>query len=314
MSARLSLVLAALILPLFASPPQSIAQDRSLPGKRPHNLSGAEKAGAAKKAVDDDDDDDDDDDEEEGAVTAPAERDKPSGDDPLEATSREGEVEGIPPLPSRALAPSLRAPKKADAPLGPEAPPERWSDGEIAEAKVQCAKLLPEGGFELKVLAPIREGICGNPAPVALKYINHTPRTELRPVATTSCGLAAALDRWLEEVVQPRAKALLQANVIRLMHLSAYVCRSRYNDTTQRISYHAFADAIDVSEFVTAKGEHINVLEHWSAGDERAQFLREAHDGACKVFGTVLGPEANAAHKNHFHLDMAKRRHSAFCQ
>jgi hypothetical protein len=37
-------------------------------------------------------------------------------------------------------------------------------------------------------------------------------------------------------------------------------------------------------------------------------FLREAHASACRVFGTTLGPEANEAHRNHFHLDMAERK------
>lgn len=39
----------------------------------------------------------------------------------------------------------------------------------------------------------------------------------------------------------------------------------------------------------------------------KMDFLRAAHRAACKVFGTVLGPEANTAHRNHFHLDMAER-------
>jgi len=53
---------------------------------------------------------------------------------------------------------------------------------------------------------------------------------------------------------------------------------------------------------------------------ERAQsspeglFLRRLHKGACGIFGTVLGPEANEAHRNHFHLDLAPRRRSAFCE
>jgi hypothetical protein len=38
-----------------------------------------------------------------------------------------------------------------------------------------------------------------------------------------------------------------------------------------------------------------------------AQFLRAAHRSACGIFGTVLGPEANKAHRNHFHVDMAER-------
>jgi hypothetical protein len=42
--------------------------------------------------------------------------------------------------------------------------------------------------------------------------------------------------------------------------------------------------------------------------DSKMDFLRNAHSSACKVFGTVLGPEANSAHKNHFHVDMAPRR------
>jgi hypothetical protein len=50
------------------------------------------------------------------------------------------------------------------------------------------------------------------------------------------------------------------------------------------------------------------------AKSAEAQFLRRLHKGACGVFGTVLGPEANAAHRDHFHLDLAYRRHSAYCQ
>jgi hypothetical protein len=46
----------------------------------------------------------------------------------------------------------------------------------------------------------------------------------------------------------------------------------------------------------------------------KAQFLRAVHRAACKTFGTVLGPEANHAHKNHFHLDMAERRHGTICE
>jgi hypothetical protein len=43
-------------------------------------------------------------------------------------------------------------------------------------------------------------------------------------------------------------------------------------------------------------------------------FLRAAHQAACRIFGTVLGPEANNAHKNHFHVDMAERKHVVICE
>lgn len=45
----------------------------------------------------------------------------------------------------------------------------------------------------------------------------------------------------------------------------------------------------------------------------RARFLREAHAAACRIFGTTLGPEANDAHRNHFHVDMAERKIKKIC-
>src|SRR6267154_94241 len=46
-----------------------------------------------------------------------------------------------------------------------------------------------------------------------------------------------------------------------------------------------------------------------------AAFLRRLHAGACQQFTTVLGPDANAEHYNHFHLDLAMRRNqSNYCR
>ena len=45
-----------------------------------------------------------------------------------------------------------------------------------------------------------------------------------------------------------------------------------------------------------------------------AAFLRRLHRGACGTFGTVLGPEANEAHRDHFHFDLAARKRNAFCE
>jgi hypothetical protein len=39
-----------------------------------------------------------------------------------------------------------------------------------------------------------------------------------------------------------------------------------------------------------------------------AKFLRLAHEGGCKIFSTVLGPEANDAHRTHLHLDLQERK------
>lgn len=47
------------------------------------------------------------------------------------------------------------------------------------------------------------------------------------------------------------------------------------------------------------------------ATTKEAAFLKRLHEGSCAVFNTVLGPEANEAHRDHFHLDMKVRRSSS---
>jgi hypothetical protein len=48
--------------------------------------------------------------------------------------------------------------------------------------------------------------------------------------------------------------------------------------------------------------------------DGNGPFLHAARRAACAIFATVLGPEANKAHRNHFHLDMAERRSAPICE
>jgi hypothetical protein len=51
-----------------------------------------------------------------------------------------------------------------------------------------------------------------------------------------------------------------------------------------------------------------------SAASPEGRFLRRLHQGACESFGTVLGPEANEAHRDHFHFDLKARKRRAVCQ
>lgn len=54
-------------------------------------------------------------------------------------------------------------------------------------------------------------------------------------------------------------------------------------------------------------------VEAGSAGGATSIFLRAVHNAACQIFGTTLGPEANDAHRNHFHIDMAPRKTKKIC-
>ena len=66
-------------------------------------------------------------------------------------------------------------------------------------------------------------------------------------------------------------------------------------------------DVIDIAGFVLADGTRISVLRDWPGEGDKARFLRTVRDGACDGFATVLSPDYNAAHADHFHLDMSPR-------
>ena len=55
-------------------------------------------------------------------------------------------------------------------------------------------------------------------------------------------------------------------------------------------------------------------LPEFAPRTPEARFLQRIHAGACPYFGTVLGPEANEAHRDHIHVDQAKRKGESFCE
>lgn len=50
------------------------------------------------------------------------------------------------------------------------------------------------------------------------------------------------------------------------------------------------------------------------AAKPKERFLRRIHSSACQTFATILGPESNDAHRNHFHIDLAERNSGKFCE
>jgi len=61
---------------------------------------------------------------------------------------------------------------------------------------------------------------------------------------------------------------------------------------------------LDVIGFTRADGDVVSVQRHWDADDDNAAFLHALRDQSCGVFRGVLGPDYNAQHEDHFHLDM----------
>jgi hypothetical protein len=121
-----------------------------------------------------------------------------------------------------------------------------------------------------------------------------------------SCPLAVALAVFERHQLQPTARAIFGQPVTRIDHLGSFACRNVYNRSAGRLSQHATANALDVAGFRLADGRSISVLADWAGTGDKARFLREVSQGACRSFNTVLGPEYNAAHRNHLHLDMGR--------
>jgi hypothetical protein len=120
-----------------------------------------------------------------------------------------------------------------------------------------------------------------------------------------TCETTAAFALWMAHVVQPLAQEILGARVAAVQTVGTYACRNIVGDRgSQDVrSEHARANAIDVAGFTLTDGRQISVARHWSNGAANARFLRAAHRGACRYFRVTLGPDYNAAHKDHFHLD-----------
>ncbi len=127
-----------------------------------------------------------------------------------------------------------------------------------------------------------------------------------QPAATLRCPMVAPVDYWLRHTVQPAARRYFAQPVVRLKIAASYACRTRNSRRNARLSEHARANALDVSAFWLADGTRITVKRGWRSWGAQGRFLRTVHNGACRQFTTVLGPDADRYHHDHFHLDLAR--------
>ena len=190
----------------------------------------------------------------------------------------------------------------AAEPAKPE--PEAEAETEARIYQTACPAVL-QGLVEAEALPPLAEGICGEQSPISVTGL--LSRGRMVPTSTpiiTNCEMASALPAWVE-AVDTYALATADAGIESITIGTSYMCRNRNNASSGFTSEHGFANAIDVVGFTLANGETIAVEADWmpEAAPE-GRLLRFAHDAACTGFTTVLGPEANADHKDHLHLDL----------
>lgn len=135
----------------------------------------------------------------------------------------------------------------------------------------------------------------------AIKVVDMgAPVTNLGPV---KCELARNFARWTEFAVKRAAMLHLGTPLARIETMGSYSCRNIAGSA--KLSQHAHANAIDISAFVLADGRRISVEDGWRGRSDERAFLSAIHKSACRRFGTVLSPNYNAAHRDHFHFDMS---------
>jgi hypothetical protein len=179
----------------------------------------------------------------------------------------------------------------------------------LRDDPAECRAVLVRSAVAFSALAPAGEGACTRTDRTVLYDSPLSPESP-----PTTCAVAAALSRWVERSVKPAARELLGADLARIEHLGAYSCRRLYGRGSGPWSEHATGNAIDIAGFTLADGTRVSVLRDWDGDGPKAKFLHRVHDGACQAFGTVLGPDYNAAHADHLHLDQQARGWGAVCR
>ncbi len=180
-----------------------------------------------------------------------------------------------------------------------------------SRAAAQCHADLRKGGYAFREL-PDRDygGGCELRDAVQLLDIG-VPVTGLKSMR---CDLAEKFSNWITHGVRPAAIQILGSDIVRVETFGTYACRNIRGSASSsgKISEHARANAVDVSGFVLADGRRITVEKDWKSSDPAVRrFMEVIHKSACRRFQTVLSPDYNAAHYNHFHLDMGR---GPFCR
>ena len=202
------------------------------------------------------------------------------------------------------------------APLDVAAPPDWLTGFKLSRARrdpARCLAALAQTGMQYDLLPDRVTGPgCGFQNAVRLRSAG----VRLGTAPSLSCPMALSFFMWERHALQPAAMQRFGQSVVAIDHLGSYACRN-VNRGEGAVpgasrSRHATADALDVTALTLANGRRITVLQAWprdggagakSTNDPEVLLLLDAHRGACRFFNGVLGPDYNAVHSDHFHLE-----------
>ena len=235
-------------------------------------------------------------------VPLPRDRPSPAAPTPAPATPAEP-VAATPP------AADASAPPAADGVgTGPQTTPTKIVAEPVApprDYQVACPSVM-EGKVTAKSLPPIHEGQCGLQSPLSVEAVSANGRSiPFNAPVITDCGMATAVPPWIEEV-DSYVFAHDKTRIKTINIGTGYQCRNVNHAKSGNLSFHGFADALDLMGFTLEDGRTISIAPGFRGTPEQgSQILHFARDSACTHFMTVLGPDADAEHQDNMHVDLA---------
>lgn len=235
--------------------------------------------------------------------------------------------------PERSIRPEARVLPEPITRTGPEARPDWFMVDISPQAPWRSARPNARGPGIMALASRMREerrrgSVCGDLA-IQGRVVGNVPGAGrcgvedavrvtsvsgivLSRPATIDCTTARALRAWVDRGLKP-AVGNAGGGPEEMRVMAHYACRGRNNVAGARLSEHSFGRAIDIGGIRLRNGTEISVLQDWNTRADGRR-LRQMHRAACGIFGTVLGPEANAAHRDHFHFDTARYRSGSYCR
>jgi len=206
------------------------------------------------------------------------------------------------PRPHRAEPDIVDAEQAEAPPLDPRSALRPDPSGQLPEEEVACRRRLTELGVDFSEHEPESEPEgCAMPYPLTVASLGSG--IGLEPDAEINCAMAEATARFVKDVVAPHAQRTFGEKLKSISHASAYVCRPRAG--TEKLSEHAFGNALDIASFTLAGGATIAV--ELAPPEKNGAFVETIRRSACGPFKTVLGP-GDPDHSEHLHFDLAPRR------
>jgi len=166
-------------------------------------------------------------------------------------------------------------------------------------------------GIRGYAVAPVRGKIAGCVIKNPVKVSEVDGITLTREVLI-GCEAAESLYGWVRKSAKP-VVGRQGGGLAKIQMIAGYSCRNRNSAKSGKLSEHAKGKAVDIAGFILKDGTILSVKRDWHSA-AKGRTLKKLHKTACGPFGTVLGPNANRFHQDHFHFDVARYRSGAYCR